>query len=202
MNLKQFDKIVTDQLSRSELVLMGKGTEYAEEATDETEVDRLAHFKKAAALQDMTTAQAAFGMLSKHLVSVADMVGSRQSYPLTQWNEKITDSIELCMALGGMAFKPYVSGGNVFIDSTSAASFIPLRFDDGDNCVSGVFKSQPVKVDKSYFVKLEYHDFANGVYTIRNKAFTSDENGITGSEVELGRVPEWAPFPKRFRSRM
>ena len=25
MNLKQFDKIVTDQLSRSELVLMGKG---------------------------------------------------------------------------------------------------------------------------------------------------------------------------------
>ena len=31
MNLKQFDKIVTDQLSRSELVLMGKGTEYAEE---------------------------------------------------------------------------------------------------------------------------------------------------------------------------
>lgn len=48
MNLKQFDKIVTDQLSRSELVLMGKGTEYAEEATDETEVDRLAHFKKAA----------------------------------------------------------------------------------------------------------------------------------------------------------
>lgn len=100
MNLKQFDKIVTDQLSRSELVLMGKGTEYAEEATDETEVDRLAHFKKAAALQDMTTAQAAFGMLSKHLVSVADMVGSRQSYPLTQWNEKITDSINYLLICG------------------------------------------------------------------------------------------------------
>ena len=108
---------------------------------------------------------------------------------LTRFQSNVQNSIELCMALGGMAFKPYVSGGNVFIDSTSAASFIPLRFDDGDNCVSGVFKSQPVKVDKSYFVKLEYHDFANGVYTIRNKAFTSDENGITGSEVELGRVP-------------
>ena len=76
MNLKQFDKIVTDQLSRSELVLMGKGTEYAEEATDETEVDRLAH-----------------------LVSVADMVGSRQSYPLAQWNEKITDSINYLLIL-------------------------------------------------------------------------------------------------------
>jgi A118 family predicted phage portal protein len=115
---------------------------------------------------------------------------------LARFQSNVQNSIELCMALGGMAFKPYVSGGNVFIDSTSAASFIPLRFDDGDNCVSGVFKSQPVKVDKSYFVKLEYHDFANGVYTIRNKAFTSDENGITGSEVELGRVPEWAVIPE------
>ncbi len=115
---------------------------------------------------------------------------------LTRFQSNVQNSIELCMALGGMAFKPYVSGGNVFIDSTSAASFIPLRFDDGDNCVSGVFKSQPVKVDKSYFVKLEYHDFANGVYTIRNKAFTSDENGITGSEVELGRVPEWTAIPE------
>ena len=115
---------------------------------------------------------------------------------LARFQSNVQNSIELCMALGGMAFKPYVSGGNVFIDSTSAASFIPLRFDDGGNCVSGVFKSQPVKVDKSYFVKLEYHDFANGVYTIRNKAFASDENGITGSEVELGRVPEWAAIPE------
>ena len=38
-------------------------------------------------------------MLSKHLVSVADMVGSRQSYPLTQWNEKITDSINYLLIL-------------------------------------------------------------------------------------------------------
>ena len=99
MNLKQFDQIVTDQISRSEVTLMGKGEEYAENAIAETETDRLAHFKKAAALQDMTTAQAAFGMLSKHLVSVADMVGSRQSYPLTKWNEKITDSINYLLIL-------------------------------------------------------------------------------------------------------
>lgn len=51
MNLKQFDQIVTDQISRSEVTLMGKGEEYAENATAETETDRLAHFKKAAALR-------------------------------------------------------------------------------------------------------------------------------------------------------
>ena len=102
------------------------------------------------------------------------------------------NGIELCMALGGLALKPYVSGRNVFIDVTSAAAFTPLRFDDGDNCVSGVFKSQPVKVDKHYYVKLEYHDLTNGVYTIRNKAFGSDSNGVVSTEVDLDTVPEWA----------
>ncbi len=99
MNLRTFNQIVTDQLSRSELLLTGKGEEYAEGATEASETDRLEHFKKAAALQNTTTAQAAFGMLAKHLVSVSDMVGSRKSYPLEKWNEKITDSINYLLIL-------------------------------------------------------------------------------------------------------
>ena len=71
---------------------------------------------------------------------------------LARFQSNVQNSIELCMALGGMAFKPYVSGGNVFIDSTSAAAFIRLRFDVGVICVSGVFKCLPVKVDKCFFV--------------------------------------------------
>ena len=99
MTLAEFNAEITDQLSRSELCLIGKGREYAEGAEEDTGVDRLAHFKKAAALQDETAAQAAFGMLAKHLVSVSDMVGSRKTYPLEQWNEKITDSINYLLIL-------------------------------------------------------------------------------------------------------
>lgn len=99
MNLVTFNKIVTDQLARSELLLTGKGEEYAEGAENDAGIDRLAHFKKAAALQDQTTAQAAFGMLTKHLVSVADMVGSRQHYSLEKWDEKISDSINYLLIL-------------------------------------------------------------------------------------------------------
>lgn len=101
-------------------------------------------------------------------------------------------SLELGIALGGLALKPYVSGGKIFIDATGATGFTPLRFDDGGICVSGVFRSNPVKVDKRYFVKLEYHDLTNGIYTIRNKAFSSDSKGICGIEVDLATVPEWA----------
>lgn len=99
MNLTTFNKIVTDQLTRSELLLTGKGEEYAEGAKNNFGIDRLAHFKKAAALQDETPAQAAFGMLAKHLVSVADMVGAKKRYPLEQWDEKISDSINYLLIL-------------------------------------------------------------------------------------------------------
>ena len=94
-----FDKVVTDQLARSELLLTSKGHEYAEKAEAGTEVDRLEHFKKAAVLQGETTEQATFGMLAKHLVSIADMVGARKVYPQETWDEKITDSINYLLIL-------------------------------------------------------------------------------------------------------
>lgn len=99
MDQLTFERIVSDQISRSEQLLVGKGQEYAEGADTSQVVDRLAHFKKAAALQNTTPAQAAFGMLAKHLVSVADMVGTGGTYPLEKWDEKISDSINYLLIL-------------------------------------------------------------------------------------------------------
>nr|DAH15972.1 MAG TPA: hypothetical protein [Bacteriophage sp.] len=99
MDQLKFERIITDQMSRSEVLLAGKGHEYAEGADTSQRIDRLAHFKKAAALQGVTTAQAAFGMLTKHLVSVADMVASGGEYPLEKWDEKISDSINYLLIL-------------------------------------------------------------------------------------------------------
>lgn len=121
--------------------------------------------------------------------------GPRADYlneQVSRFISNIQNGVELGVALGGLALKPYVSGKNIFIDATGATAFTPLRFDDGDICVSGVFRSQPVKVDKSYFVKLEFHDFSNGLYTIRNKAFRSNSDGICGTEASLADVPDWA----------
>ena len=74
MDRVTFDKVVTDQLSRSELLLTSKGREYAEKAEADTAVDRLEHFKKAAVLQGETTEQ-------------------------ETWDEKITDSINYLLIL-------------------------------------------------------------------------------------------------------
>ena len=85
--------IVDEQIERCRSLLVEKGQEYAKGK------DRLGSFKKAAALQGCTKEEAAFGMLAKHLVSLADMITSKEPYDLDRWNEKITDSINYLLIL-------------------------------------------------------------------------------------------------------
>lgn len=99
MKIKTFNEVVREQLKQCENVLIGKGFEYAPDAVDETPVDRLAHFKKAAAITGSDQKGALFGMLAKHLVSLSDMCTDGNDYTLERWAEKITDSINYLLIL-------------------------------------------------------------------------------------------------------
>ena len=50
MRIDEFNKAVKEQLLTCENMLLNKGHEYAPDAVETNEVDRLAHFKKAAAI--------------------------------------------------------------------------------------------------------------------------------------------------------
>lgn len=93
MTVTLFEKVVNEQINRCEDLLVNKGREYAPGE------DRLAAFKKAAALQDCTQLEAALGMLAKHLVSVTDMIQSREHYTTSRWDEKITDTINYLLII-------------------------------------------------------------------------------------------------------
>ena len=93
MTVNDFDECITCQVNHCLQLLVSKGDEYAPGK------DRLAAFKSAAALQSCTQAQAAFGMLAKHLVSVADMIRSGDSFSETRWNEKLGDSINYLLII-------------------------------------------------------------------------------------------------------
>ena len=99
MKIDVFNKVVKEQLLVCEHLLTGKGHEYAPDAVDESNIDRLAHFKKAAAIIDGTPKEALLGMLTKHLVSISDMCTDGRSYSLDRWTEKITDSINYLLLL-------------------------------------------------------------------------------------------------------
>ena len=99
MKTTDFNTIVQAQLSQCEFTLIGKGYEYAPDANSDTSADRLAHFKKAAALMGTVPKAALLGMLAKHIISVSDMCMSIDLYPDEVWCEKITDCINYLLIL-------------------------------------------------------------------------------------------------------
>ena len=107
MRMETFNAVVAEQLSACEELLTGKGYAYAPDAMDENSADRLAHFKKAAALMNCSEKEALFGMLVKHLVSISDMCASEQTYSLEHWTEKITDSINYLLLLKAVVLEGY-----------------------------------------------------------------------------------------------
>lgn len=81
--------------------LMNKAKEYA------TDGDRLHNFKVAASVQGISPTAALAGMMAKHTVSVYDMIGTGQVYPLDLWEEKIKDSINYLFLLWALLNEEY-----------------------------------------------------------------------------------------------
>lgn len=106
--------------------------------------------------------------------------------------ENFGKALELGLALGGVALKPYIYGDKLLVDMTGAAGFQPTKFDPTGRCIGGVFRDKPVKVNGKYYVRLESHDLTDTTYTIKNKAYYSDSTGSVGSPAPLDVVPEWA----------
>ena len=92
MKQEQFEQVVDTQLQRIRDILVIKAKEYATE-------DRLHNFRTAATLRECTMEQALGGMLSKHTVSIYDMIESGKEYPIAQWDEKITDHLNYLVIL-------------------------------------------------------------------------------------------------------
>lgn len=105
--------------------------------------------------------------------------------------EKLLCRLELGLAAGGIAFKPYLYADRLLVDATSAASFEPTKFSADGLCIGGIFREK-TKSNNQYYVRLEYHELDGTTYTIRNKAFRSDSGGSIRDPIALNAVPEWA----------
>ena len=105
MNAETFDVFLEETLERTRTVLASKATEYAEGADS-----RFHNFEKAAWFLDSSEEQALWGFVTKHLVSLQDMISAKSgdpqepyvSYPLEQWDEKIGDVINYMILLRGI----------------------------------------------------------------------------------------------------
>ena len=96
MTTPEFNKVVEDQLDRIRNVLVKKAAEY------NLDDDRLSVFKHAAALSEETPEQALFGFMLKHLISITDLINSKESYSKELWLEKMTDIHNYLILLQGL----------------------------------------------------------------------------------------------------
>lgn len=111
--------------------------------------------------------------------------------------ERLPVYVEQGVALGNLAFKPYLSDNDIYVDVSRIGGFIPVRADSSGSIVSCVFVENLIHNNSTY-TKLEYHHIDNGIYTIENTAycsssvFRSNQTGYPGRQVPLTEVPEWA----------
>ena len=96
MNTPDFNTVVEAQLDRIKNVLVKKAAEY------NLDSDRLSVFKHAAALSEETPEQALYGFMLKHIISITDMINSKETYTEELWNEKLTDIHNYLILLQGL----------------------------------------------------------------------------------------------------
>lgn len=88
----QFYKIIADFMDELMNTLHSKNAEYT------SGNDRLSNFRRAAGLLNGTMEQACFGMMTKHIVSVADLA-QRDETDINMWKEKLGDLINYCLLM-------------------------------------------------------------------------------------------------------
>ena len=92
MNIEDFDKLLNNRLNKIKETLSSKAKEYASG-------DRLYNFKYAAKINNISQEKALWGMATKHLVSVIDLVNGRINLSNEIVDEKIGDMINYLILL-------------------------------------------------------------------------------------------------------
>lgn len=104
---------------------------------------------------------------------------------------QIRQMLETALAVGSMAYKPYVTaGGEIVVDCVPAWRFFPTAFDSRGNITGCIFPERITK-GKRFYTRLEWHNMAER-YTIKNLCYVSASEDELGNQCSLTDVEEWA----------
>ena len=100
--------------------------------------------------------------------------------------------LESCLALGGLAMRPYVDGERVRVSFIQAPVFLPLQSNTQD-VSSAAIVTKTIKADgnkQRYYTLIEFHEWSNDEYTVSNELYRSDNQNVIGSRVPLSEIYE------------
>lgn len=104
MNTNDFNKVVEDQLKWCTDILVKKNKEYGtiNHGKQTSEDDRLYNFKRGASLTGWSNREVLLGYMTKHLISILDLIEGKLANTKELRDEKIGDTINYLLLLKGM----------------------------------------------------------------------------------------------------
>ncbi len=116
--------------------------------------------------------------------------------------QNIRRDVEFACALGGIAFKPFLSGKKVRIDAIAADRFYPVNFDSDGELLSAVFEERHI-IGRNVYTRLEFHEHKpdSGDYLVQNHAFVSNDIHSLGKECRLSDIEMWRSYTENMHIR-
>lgn len=101
--------------------------------------------------------------------------------------------LESCLALGGLAMRPYVDGDKVRVAFIQAPVFFPLQSNTQD-VSSAAIVTKTVKSEgnkNKYYTLIEFHEWdKDDKYTVTNELYKSSSQNVVGDRVPLAELYE------------
>ena len=123
--------------------------------------------------------------------------------------DDMNDWLQLGLAKGGIAIKPYISNDEIVIDYVQADSFYPVEYNNRKLITAAVFIEQIVKGDyvysrleyQKYFADKKKHIFINQAFRKRNDNVNDFSRfKDLGNEISLDEVEEWQGMESYFEA--
>lgn len=98
--------------------------------------------------------------------------------------------LESCLALGGLAMRPYIDGEQVRVSFVQAPVFLPLQSNTQDvSSAAIVTKTLKTEGQKTkYYSLIEFHEWSKETYTISNELYESESKTRIGQRVPLSML--------------
>lgn len=115
------------------------------------------------------------------------------------FNKNFERYLESCLALGGIAIRPYVDyiTKKIKLAWVQAPSFYPLRSNTND-VNNAAIATRTVRTEGKqtvYYTLLEFHEWSENEYTITNELYRSETSDTVGIKVDLSMLyPDLPPL--------
>ena len=123
-----------------------------------------------------------------------------------RFNKNFERYLESCLALGGLAMRPYIDGDKIRVAFIQAPVFLPLESNTQDVSSAAILTKTIKSEGKKnvYYTLVEFHEWITkdgqeagstkdkSLYRITNELYKSNQEGTLGERVKLNELDKYA----------